>query len=414
MRSKSLCLALVFGLLCPCAPGQWVQTNGPYGGDILCLAVSGTNLFAGTLASGVFLSTDNGKSWSAVDSGLTIVSVNALAVSDTHLLAGTALGIFVSTDNGKSWTPANTGIPDFPTFLRSVNTFAVFGANIFVGTRGRMYVSTNDGASWTAVDTGLTVPPVSAFATIGTNIYAGTYGGGIFRSTNSGASWTAINTGLPTTEVWTLAIDDTNLFAGTGNGVYLTMNGGSSWRAVNSGLTETTVSVLAMAGTSLFAGTRGGIFVRNKDDTSWTAVNRGLTNLIVDALAVTPASGPPGSASLYAGMRDGGVWIRPLSEMITSVGVASAGTPAQFRLEQNYPNPFNSTTKIQFTIVNRQLTIVKVYDVLGSEVSTLVNEAKEPGTYTVQLDGSNLASGVYFYRLQAGTFVETKKLLLLR
>jgi hypothetical protein len=60
------------------------------------------------------------------------------------------------------------------------------------------------------------------------------------------------------------------------------------------------------------------------------------------------------------------------------------------------------------------LTIVKVYDVLGREVATLVNEVKEPGTYTVEFNASSLASGVYFYRLQAGTYVETRKLLLLR
>jgi hypothetical protein len=101
-------------------------------------------------------------------------------------------------------------------------------------------------------------------------------------------------------------------------------------------------------------------------------------------------------------------------------------------LSQNYPNPFNPTTKIQFTIVHRQLTIVKVFDLLGREVTTLVNEVKSPGTYTVEFDGSNLASGVYFYRLsavrearrdlvstegrdgQAGDFTQTKQLLLLK
>jgi len=85
-----------------------------------------------------------------------------------------------------------------------------------------------------------------------------------------------------------------------------------------------------------------------------------------------------------------------------------------FSLGQNYANPFNPTTKIQFTIVNRQLTIVKVYDVLGSEVATLVNEVKEPGTYTVQFEGRNLASGVYFYRLITGKYAETRRMLLLR
>jgi plastocyanin len=92
----------------------------------------------------------------------------------------------------------------------------------------------------------------------------------------------------------------------------------------------------------------------------------------------------------------------------------TSGLPGAARLDQNYPNPFNPTTKIQFTIVNRQLTIVKVYDLLGSEVATLVNEVKQPGTYTVVFDGSNLESGVYFYRLQAGSLVETKRLTLLK
>jgi len=89
-------------------------------------------------------------------------------------------------------------------------------------------------------------------------------------------------------------------------------------------------------------------------------------------------------------------------------------SPEGTTLNQNYPNPFNPTTKIQFTVVNRQLTIVKVYDVLGREVTTLVNEVKEPGTYTVEFDGSNLSSGVYLYRMQVGDVVQTRGLLLLR
>ena len=85
-----------------------------------------------------------------------------------------------------------------------------------------------------------------------------------------------------------------------------------------------------------------------------------------------------------------------------------------FQLYQNYPNPFNPSTKIQFTIVNRQLTIVKVFDVMGQEIATLVNEVKEPGTHTVEFNASSLASGVYLYRLQAGDFVQTKRLVLLK
>jgi hypothetical protein len=99
-------------------------------------------------------------------------------------------------------------------------------------------------------------------------------------------------------------------------------------------------------------------------------------------------------------------------------GEVTAGSkvekPREFALGQNHPNPFNPTTKIQFTIVDRQLTIVKVYDVLGREVATLVNEVKEPGMYTVQWDASGVSSGVYFYRLVSGSFVQTKRMMLLR
>ena len=103
------------------------------------------------------------------------------------------------------------------------------------------------------------------------------------------------------------------------------------------------------------------------------------------------------------------------SEPVESVlsGVAE-GRQFTFALHQNYPNPFNPSTTIQFTIVNRQLTIVKVYDVMGREVATLVNEVKEPGTYTVQFSGSGLASGVYFYRLSAGQYVECRKMVVMK
>jgi len=88
--------------------------------------------------------------------------------------------------------------------------------------------------------------------------------------------------------------------------------------------------------------------------------------------------------------------------------------PAVPRLYQNYPNPFNPTTKMSFVISHWSLVSLRVYDVLGREVATLVNEVKPPSTYSVTWDASNLASGVYFYRLQIGAFMETKKMMLLR
>lgn len=97
--------------------------------------------------------------------------------------------------------------------------------------------------------------------------------------------------------------------------------------------------------------------------------------------------------------------------------------PIEFSLEQNYPNPFNPTTKIKFTIPanviangvkQSQLVTLKVYDVLGNEIMTLVNEEKPAGSYEVKFDGTGLPSGIYFYELKAGSFVETKKMVLLK
>ena len=88
--------------------------------------------------------------------------------------------------------------------------------------------------------------------------------------------------------------------------------------------------------------------------------------------------------------------------------------PTEFKLEQNYPNPFNPATTIKFTIPTTELVSLKVYDLLGREVAMLVNEEKTPGNYEVKFDGSNLASGMYIYRLQAGDFVQTKKMILMK
>jgi subtilisin-like proprotein convertase family protein len=89
-------------------------------------------------------------------------------------------------------------------------------------------------------------------------------------------------------------------------------------------------------------------------------------------------------------------------------------TPFQFRLEQNYPNPFNPSTAIRYQVSGVSDVRLEVFDVLGRKVSTLVRERKSSGSYQVNFNGAGLASGVYFYRLQAGSFVETKKMLLIK
>ncbi|MEX2055284.1 MAG: sialidase family protein, partial [Candidatus Andersenbacteria bacterium] len=264
----------------------------------------------GSIASYMTMNSDT--SWTAVNSGLTNPLVRAFALSGTNLFVGTnGGGVFRSSDNGTSWTAVNT------TFS-SVFAFAVSGTNLFAGTtNGRVILSSNNGTNWTEVNTNLTVTHVFALAVSGTNLFAGTYGGGVFLSTNNGTSWTA--TGLTNNFVNSLVVSGTNLFAGTANGIFLSANNGANWIAVNTGLTNTVVQALAVSGTNLFAGTNGGVFRSTNNGTSWTAINTGLTNTSVRALTVF-------GANLFAGTDGGGVF-RSAQSTFAPVVTTDAASP---------------------------------------------------------------------------------------
>ncbi|NWG28991.1 MAG: T9SS type A sorting domain-containing protein, partial [Ignavibacteriaceae bacterium] len=116
---------------------------------------------------------------------------------------------------------------------------------------------------------------------------------------------------------------------------------------------------------------------------------------------------------LYAATLGGGVY-RYDKNNITSVENTSTETPTSFSLEQNYPNPFNPSTKISWQSPVGSHQTLKIYDVLGNEVATLVDEFRVAGRYEINFDATGLASGIYLYRIQAGSFVETKKMILLK
>ncbi len=98
-----------------------------------------------------------------------------------------------------------------------------------------------------------------------------------------------------------------------------------------------------------------------------------------------------------------------------TMGVPEDGiAPAAYVLGQNYPNPFNPATTIGFTLPSANMTTLKIYDLLGREVATLINEKKDAGVYTVPFNASAMTSGVYFYQLRSGSFIETKKMMLVK
>ena len=305
------------------AGAQWVQAANPGGGWITAIVVSGTNLFASTRKGGVFLSTDNGTSWRAVNSGLPKeTDFQCLAVSGTNLFAGSVEhGIFLSTDNGTSWTAVNSGLPE----KSSVWRLAVSGTNLFaaVGPDGSatVYLSTDNGVSWKPANSGLGDTNVMCLAVIGTDLFVGTgvpfsnKAGGVFLSTDNGTSWKAVSSGLPEKNpILRFAVSVTNLFAGTwaAGRVFLSTDNGMSWTAVNSGLPDPLVfslSDLAVSGTDLFLGSFMGVFLSANNGASWTAINSGLPTEgnSVYSLAVS-------ETDLFAGTEEGKVWRLSLSD----------------------------------------------------------------------------------------------------
>ncbi len=208
--NKVIAALIVFSALLCSNPlfAQWAQTNGPYGGWVNALAISGTNLFAGTGGGGLSFhqqrhKLDCGQFW--LDEYL----CRRPYCLGHESLCRTGGGVFLSTNNGTSWTVVNSGLTN--TYVRALT---VSGTNLFAGTNGGVFLSTNNGTSWTAVNSGLPNTYVYALTVSGTNLFAGT-GGGVFLSTNNGTSWTAVNSGLPNTYVFSLTVSGTNLFAGT-------------------------------------------------------------------------------------------------------------------------------------------------------------------------------------------------------
>jgi hypothetical protein len=400
---------------------QWIYTNGPDKGTVMCFLVNGSNLFAGTVDRGVSLSTNNGISWTEVNTGLIDTAlaysqrINALAMIGSNLFAGSSTfigsgGVFLSTNNGASWSTVNTGLTKL-----DIRSFAVNGSNLFAGTDGGVFLSTNNGTSWTAVNTGLTNTYITSFAVKDSNLFAGTNGGGVFLSTNNGTSWSAVNNGLTNLSISALAVNGSHLFAGTwDDGVFLSTNNGTNWTNVKIGLDFIFVTSFAVHGSNLFAGTvYGGVFLSTDNGTSWAAVNIGLTQLSVNALIVS-------GSNLFAGTYWGsGVWRRPLSEMVTGVEYNFSQAPVGFTLEQNYPNPFNPTTIIKYQLPQSAEVLLKIYDILGKSVRTLVDEKQISGNYYIIWDGKGdngqlVNSGIYMYKIHTQNFVKEKKMVLIR
>ena len=305
------------------------------------LEVAGNYIYAGAHENGVFRSGDQGRTWEAINVGLTgnALGVRALKATGNVLYAGTRQGVFYSTDSGQRWAPIGGGLAGLE--IRSLESS---GSGIFAGTFGRgVFVLGNHVQSWTETSTNLPVigRSITAIGVRGANLYLGTLGGGIYRSTNRGQSWEPIGGGLPQNAiaqafeasgsgffvglfgagVYRLSTDGVSwipsglagqnvnavrsnaagvLFAATDAGMRRSMDQGASW--LSAGLGGQRVTSLALVGNQVFAGTYGaGIQVSSDNGASWAPI--GLGNLFITTLVAEP-----GGAVLFAGTDGGGIY----------------------------------------------------------------------------------------------------------
>jgi len=397
---------LAFLVLCSSSSySQWIGVHSGFTSiyPIFPLA-GGTDFLLGTTDKGIYRSSDSGSTWSQSNSGLTNLFVGSLAYDGPSLFAGTHKGIFVSTNDGTSWTAASSGLTN-----QTINCLTSDGTNIFAGTQGGVFVSSNNGMNWNQINSGLTNGVVNALLVNDGDIFAGTGGGGVFVSTDQGTSWSPIDSGLTNFSVNALLATGGNLFAGTNGGAFLSTNNGMIWAPIDSNLTNNIlfpfVLAFAASGTNLFVGTYGGVFLSTNNGTSWAEV--GFNGVYIYCLVVV-------DSDLFAGTNGSGLWKRPLSEMITLVGDPINSRPSQFELGQNYPNPFNPKTTIHFELPKESHVHLELFNVLAQSVLEILDEKRPAGAYDVKVNAGSLSSGIYFYRLTAGNFVQTKKMVLMK
>ncbi|MCX6157979.1 MAG: T9SS type A sorting domain-containing protein [Ignavibacteriae bacterium] len=396
---------------------NWMNiSDGVYNLSVSSIVNIGSYIFTGY--DGIYVSSNSGGNWNQLNSPSIKRRIKVLTASGTNLYAGTEDScIYVSSNYGATWTHITSN--SYP-YFSDVSALGVSGRNIFAGIHfDYLNISSNNGNSWRR-DTAIHATDAMDILVSGINIFAGFYSGGIYRSTNNGLNWTKVINGInPSAYCMGLAKDGENIYACFywGNGIYMSTNNGDNWVKISNEISNLKFSTIAAYESKIFVGADSVIYYSSNFGANWIKIYQGLASSInlyplINKLYIT-------NGYIYATTNQRSVWRRPLSDFVGIQNI-SIEIPNNYSLGQNYPNPFNPTTKIKFDVIldshfrGNDKVVLKVYDVMGREVQTLVNESLKSGTYEVSFDGSQLTSGVYFYKLITGGFTETKKMLLLK
>jgi len=439
-----------FSLLIFCSPirsaAQWIQQ--PFPSTETLWKVRFFNESTGWILGGLghlYKTTDSGTSWTEMESwdggGWTLYTIGEDTVLHTRWLnqAPYPNQIRRTTDGGLTWETvdslAENVFYDEFAFVNDRTGFVVGRMDTGNGLSGFVRRTIDAGRTWTtlyvAVDLQYEFTGASFIDEL--NGWIGYYFGKVFRTTDGGYSWTELTSyappgGGPTRDIQFTSPDSGWTVGGIGGNLTVsrTTDGGATWTyyTVSGGSSLREIEMLDSQRGWFVGSVNLPPYIGQTTDggDSWSEQELAPENLGgFESLSMV-------NENVGWAVGSNGYVYKTTNGGVTLVD-DQAEFPLQFRLDQNYPNPFNPLTTFQFTIVNRpapwtgsrpdnsrdgQSTILRVYDLLGREVATLVNEELPPGTYTRQWDASEFSSGVYFYRLKAGKYVATRKLVLLR
>jgi hypothetical protein len=375
------------------------------------IANSSDHVLAGTFAKGIFKSTDLGNTWT--ESGLTNHWIISFAKDNSGNIFNASIGsqfgsgVYKSTDQGSTWNKVWDALTGMNCVYVDQSGYTYVGLN-YTSEQSGIYKSTNGGGNWVKVFS-LTENVYSIIKTNSGRILAAGYGK-VFYSDDEGANWNTTTNGLVSSTPSAFAINNQGeVFLSTlGYGIYKTTDNGVNW--VNkTGAGWEYSSLIINSDGSMYAGTKGNWIYRSiNNGDNWELVNSGMGQEKYVLSLLTTASG-----YLFAGMDYYGLY-KSVNKVVTDIEEQIIEIPEDFFLYSNYPNPFNNSTKISYEIPVQSHVSIILYDALGREVATLVNEVKPGGKHRFSFVEYNLVSGVYFYTLRAGNYTQTKKMILLK
>lgn len=349
--------------------------------------------------------------------------------TNPNVMYGTTqyLNIYRTTNQGVNWSFIGPTGKDNAAF---VAPFVVCPSNpnlIYAGSR-KIHKTTNAGSTWTAGNNnvaldGNEILSIGVSSTSTDTLYVATAPissrAKVFRSTNGGQTFSNITGNLPDRYPDDIAVDPTNslivyiVFSGFGTShLFKSTNGGDSWIDIGSQLPDVPSSAIVINPDNpnqLFFGNDIGVYFSPDAGNNWYAVNNGLPfgSLIIDLNILN------GKDILRAITHGNGVYQTSISQIITAMN--DKNVPIKnFSLDQNYPNPFNAQTRIGWFSQTDGHTILKIFDSLGKEVVTLIDEFKTAGNHSILFEADNkIASGIYYYQITIGNYSETKKMILM-